>query len=173
MKLPIGPAPLWRRLAAAVYDGLLLCGIWMFALLIDMIVRGLLGAPKVWLLLQLYLFLVGLGFFGWFWTHGGQTLGMRAWRIQVRRDDAAPLRWPVAAVRYAVLMLSWGVALAPAALQLPKLAAQHPNANRVAVACLLLMLVALFVHWRDARRRLPCDLASGTEVVVLAAPGAR
>ena len=167
MKRPAGPAPLWRRIAAAVYDGLLLCGIWMFAILIDMIMRGLLGAPLVWPLFQAYLFLVGLGFFGWFWTHGGQTLGMRAWKIQVRRNDAAALRWPVAAVRYTVLMLSWCIALAPAALQLPRIATQHPNADRVAVGCLLLTLAAVFLGWRDGRRRLPCDLASSTEVVVL------
>ncbi|OYV77644.1 MAG: hypothetical protein B7Z66_03920 [Chromatiales bacterium 21-64-14] len=49
---------------------------------------------------QLYLLLVIYGFFGWFWTHGGQTLGMRAWRIQVRRTDGGSVTWGRAALRF-------------------------------------------------------------------------
>jgi uncharacterized RDD family membrane protein YckC len=52
-------------------------------------------------------------FYTWFWTHGGQTLGMRAWRIRVHRDDGAPLRWRDALLRFgaawlAVLPVGWG-----------------------------------------------------------------
>lgn len=138
MSEPILPAPLWRRLAASIYDGLLLLALWMVGTLMDVVVRDLIGMPRDMHSLQLLLFLIGLAFFGWFWTHGGQTLGMRAWRLQVRREDGLPLRWPVAAARYACAYLSW--------------------------ICAGLGLLWCLI---DARRRSWHDLLSGTEVVVL------
>lgn len=163
----IFPAPLWRRLCAAVYDGLVLLGLWMAALLIEMIVReNALGLPRHDLWLQLYLFGTGLGFFGWFWIHGGQTLGMRAWKLQVRRLDGAALRWPVCAVRYSVLMLTWMAALSPVLLGLRRFAAM-PAVQPVALVGALLGIAAAALMLIEARRRAPCDWAAGTEVVVV------
>ena len=31
----------------------------------------------------LYYIFLSFAFFAWFWTHGGQTLGMRAWKMRV------------------------------------------------------------------------------------------
>ena len=64
---------------------------------------------SVWVqtLIQVYLILVCFLFFGWFWTHGGQTLGMRAWRLQLRRIDGQNLAWSTALVRFAGALLSW------------------------------------------------------------------
>lgn len=138
----ITPAPLWRRLVASIYDGLLLIALWMSGTLVDAIVRNLFGIPGHHLSLQIFLYLIGLGFFGWFWTHGGQTLGMRVWRLQVRRSDGSPLRWPVAAVRYTAAYFSWAM------LGLGML------------WCLI-----------DARRRAWHDLIASTEVVVLPRDG--
>jgi uncharacterized RDD family membrane protein YckC len=101
------PAPLWRRLAAATYDGLLLAAVWMVAAFVDVLVRDLLGLGYDARVFRAWLFLVGLVFFGWFWTHGGQTLGMRAWRLQVRRSNGTPLHWPAASARYAFAWLAW------------------------------------------------------------------
>jgi uncharacterized RDD family membrane protein YckC len=53
-------------------------------------------------------------FFSGFWVHGGQTIGMRAWRIRVVRDDGSLLTWPRAAARFALGLL----AAAPAGLGL-------------------------------------------------------
>jgi len=39
------------------------------------------------ILAGLYLFTVIATFNLWFWTHGGQTLGMRAWRLKLQSDD--------------------------------------------------------------------------------------
>ncbi len=36
---------------------------------------------------------VSLCFFLGFWKYGGQTLGMRAWRFEVVRDDGNRLEW--------------------------------------------------------------------------------
>ena len=46
-------------------------------------------------------------FFGWFWTHGGQTLGMRAWRLKVTTEDGKGLNWSRAFLRFLLAGLSW------------------------------------------------------------------
>ena len=51
--------------------------------------------------------LVILVFFCGFWLRGGQTLGMRAWRLMVVRDDGSPLTLRDALVRFASAVLSW------------------------------------------------------------------
>jgi uncharacterized RDD family membrane protein YckC len=58
-------------------------------------------------LYRIYLLLVSIAFFVWFWTHGGQTLGMRAWRLRVVRSDGQPLELKDALLRYAAALLSW------------------------------------------------------------------
>ncbi len=165
----IRPAPLWRRLAAALYDGLLLLGLWMAALLVDTIARDGLGSERQWPALRAYLFLIGLAFFGWFWTHGGQTLGMRAWRLQLRRTSGADVRWTEAALRYALMLLCWGVALTPAAMTMPALAAR-PQAHTLTAATVIATALALLLLRLDPRRRGPQDWLSGTEVVYLGDP---
>lgn len=102
------PAPLWRRLAAATYDVLLLLGILLAATLFAVLLSQL--AFKVeppHKFMTAYLFLLTFGFFGWFWTHGGQTLGMRAWRLQLVHPDGQALSWSTAMLRFAVAIPSW------------------------------------------------------------------
>ena len=161
------PAPLWRRLIAAVYDGLLLLGLWMAAALLDLLVRDqLFGLPRQWLWLQCFYFVIGLGFFGWSWTRGGQTLGMRAWRLQVRRLDGSALRWPIATLRYSTMLITWMAATLPLLLLIPRYAAQ-PALVTTAVAAALLVLASAVQMLTESRRRALCDWISGTEVVVV------
>lgn len=98
------PAGLMRRFAALLYDSLLLAGVWFFATFIALIVRHGAAIAPASLWYDAYLLAVGGLFFGGFWTHGGQTLGMRAWRIRVQRQDGAPLGWLLAWRRY---LLAW------------------------------------------------------------------
>ena len=132
------PAPVWRRLAAAVYDAVLLAALWLVAAMAESLVRALAQLPYNVHALRAWLLLVALLFFGWFWTHGGQTLGMRVWRLRVRRTDGRPLDWPAAIARYAFAWLAW----------LPLGAG--------VLWCAI-----------DARRRSWHDIWSGTEVVLL------
>lgn len=137
------PAPLWRRLVASLYDTLLLAGIWLAAIFLAWLIAHAFGEgvlPPGFV--RAYLFLLSFGFFGWFWTHGGQTLGMRAWRIQVRRSDGSALNWTVTMLRFAVAILSWSVG------------------GLGMIWCLL-----------DARGRSWHDIAAGTEVIVLPKAG--
>ena len=83
------PARLWRRLAAMTYDGLLILAIWMLTLLLMVVANGgeaVFGAP-----VQSLLFLELVAFFAYFWCTGGQTAGMRAWRLRLVSDDGGSL----------------------------------------------------------------------------------
>lgn len=106
------PAPLWRRLVAATYDLLLLTGLWLSATFIAWASSHLLGAegalPPTFM--RAYLFVITFGFYGWFWTHGGQTLGMRAWRIQIRGVDGGAINWSSSMLRFVIAAISWGLA---------------------------------------------------------------
>jgi uncharacterized RDD family membrane protein YckC len=103
------PPGLFRRLAAIVYDALLLVAIQMIAAAPVVIV---LGGPVTGGLRQLafrcYLLAIVFGFFGWFWTHGGQTLGMRAWRLKLVSADGSSVGWAQSAWRFAAAFLSFG-----------------------------------------------------------------
>jgi uncharacterized RDD family membrane protein YckC len=46
-------------------------------------------------------------FYAWFWTHGGQTLGMRAWKIKLVQDNGAPVSWTQAFFRFCYSLISW------------------------------------------------------------------
>jgi uncharacterized RDD family membrane protein YckC len=106
------PAGLRLTIAAALYDGLLLTAILFIATAAAVIAMdGEAIAPgAVWF--KLYLFASGFPYFGWCWTRGGQTLGMKTWRIQLRRADGEPVRLHNAVVRYLIAALSWLAAAA-------------------------------------------------------------
>lgn len=163
------PAPPWRRLAAACYDGLLLIAVWMVTLLASLFLHQLLGMARNDHFNSLLLFLSGLAFFGWSWTHGGQTLGMRAWRLRLMRDGGADVRWPVAAVRYAMMLTCWLVVLAVLVLPLlpPAVAARVPRLTQALEGCAVFTLVVLLLPLLDGRRRTLYDRLTSTEVVLL------
>ncbi|MDY6942697.1 MAG: RDD family protein [Pseudomonadota bacterium] len=98
---------LLRRVAAAFYDSLLLLALWMIGTIPIVIVRGGQAVPAGDGLYIFYLLAIAGLFFGGFWTHGGQTLGMRAWRIQLLSNDGQPVTWKRAIIRFAAALLSW------------------------------------------------------------------
>ena len=99
---------LWRRLAAIFYDTWLVGALWLLGATADTLIRAGLGVGSEGshLPLQLYLFASPALFFGWFWTHGGQTLGMRAWRLKLLDRQGAPVGWRQALIRYGAAWLS-------------------------------------------------------------------
>ncbi|MDY6979312.1 MAG: RDD family protein [Pseudomonadota bacterium] len=101
------PAPLYRRLFAMLYDGLLLLALLFIASAIPLIFTGGEAIEGHDLLLTGYFLLICFAFFGGFWTHGGQTLGMRAWRLQVVHDHAGSLDWLAALLRFLSGLPAW------------------------------------------------------------------
>ncbi|MDP7220329.1 MAG: RDD family protein [Arenicellales bacterium] len=105
---PMCPAGFFRRLGAMIYDSFLLIGVLFVAFLPVPLVDAA-AAPALWikLLKPVYLLLVCYLFFGWFWTHGGQTLGMKAWRLRLRRNDGGEPLWSTAGMRFLGALVSW------------------------------------------------------------------
>ncbi len=108
---------LLRRLAAMLYDAALLFGILLLAAgLVIVPYMTLIGGdfPSTAWWFRAWLLLVVGGFFIYFWTHGGQTLGMKAWRLRLIRTDGSEPRLTDALLRLACA----AAALAPAGLGL-------------------------------------------------------
>jgi len=106
------PAGLFRRLAAILYDSLLIFGLWSLASATMLLATGgRLADPDrpaslLWMLQGIFV-LIPIGFFTWFWTHGGQTLGMRAWRLKLvsLNGNAVTLRQALIRLAGALLVL--------------------------------------------------------------------
>ena len=99
---------LLRRFAAIVYDLLLLMSVLFIATaLILPFNAGQAFNPQHWFY-PLYLVTISFVFYGWFWTHGGQTLGLRAWKLQVLTFDRQTITWLQAFWRFSGAIISWG-----------------------------------------------------------------
>jgi uncharacterized RDD family membrane protein YckC len=86
-------ASLWRRLAAMVYDFLLIVAVsflyYAIAIGINVLFNGApeQGKPVNWGHFKFLVFtgwiLTIAGFFCFFWTRSGQTLGMKTWNLKI------------------------------------------------------------------------------------------
>lgn len=143
------PAPLWRRLAAMLYDSFLVLAIWIIVAFAVLSLFGIeqartLEGDKVVLdpLYKNVLFAAmvasSFAFFAVFWMQSGQTLGMQAWKIKVQNPDGRPLSLRQCLIRYAVAPFS-----------------------------LLLFGLGYLDQYRDQRRRNVHDRLSGSEVVLI------
>lgn len=100
-------------MAAMLYDTLLVFGLLLLASMIITIPVGVLSGESASSalsanpLFRLWLAAVPPLFFILFWVKGGQTLGMRSWRLRVVREDGTPLHWPDAVKRLTLALLSW------------------------------------------------------------------
>ena len=95
---------LFRRLAAFVYEGVLLFGVTMAAGYVYGILTQQRHALQGKAGLQAFLFTVLAVYFIWFWSHSGQTVAMKAWHIRLVSADGAPVQQSRAMLRY---LLSW------------------------------------------------------------------
>lgn len=110
----LAPAGLFRRLAAFVYDILLLTAILFIAAFVALLFSGgeAVSPGNPWY--QTYLFTLSFIFYAWFWTRGGQTLGMRAWRLRVESMDGGPINLGQSLLRFMagmVTMMTGGLAM--------------------------------------------------------------
>ncbi len=107
-------AGLFRRLFAIFYDGFLLLAIlFVVSMIATALNHGKAVEPNDMLYPVFVLLVFGLNYlyFAWFWIHGGQSLGMKTWRIQLQRDDGSntPINWKIAAIRFFSALISWGI----------------------------------------------------------------
>lgn len=93
-----------RRLAAFVYEGVLLFGVLMISGYLYSSLTQMRHALHGTLGLQLFLFLVLAIYFGWFWSRSGQTVAMKAWHIRLVDRHGQPVGQWRALMRF---MLAW------------------------------------------------------------------
>jgi uncharacterized RDD family membrane protein YckC len=99
------PAGLLVRLLAMFYDSLLLISALLIATALAlMVTKGTLSYHNPFF--RTFLFLICFSFYAWFWLHGGQTLGMRAWRLRLQRFDGRAITLWQALLRFLVAIPS-------------------------------------------------------------------
>ncbi|AHE28246.1 RDD family protein [Burkholderia pseudomallei] len=158
--LPSEPPPpsVRRRLAALAYESLLLFGVVFFAgLTFGVALQQRNGLDHRNLLAGWIALVVG-AYFVWFWTHGGQTLPMKTWRLRVETARGAPLSAGRALARYA---LGWLWFLPPLALH-PL--AGFPLPRTLAATAVWFALWALAARLHPSRQ-FPHDRLAGTRIV--------
>lgn len=117
-KIEYPKAGLLRRLAALIYDGLVIAAIEMLAagvviaVLEALVAAGLMNYapyadasdlltkhPVLSHVFTLYLGVIWVGFFVYFWTRAGQTVGMRTWKLRVQKTDGSMITPTQALIR--------------------------------------------------------------------------
>ncbi|MFI3184978.1 MAG: RDD family protein [Methylococcaceae bacterium] len=98
---------LLRRLTVILYDLLLLIALFFVATALVLPLNAGQAFTARQFFFPLYLLLVSFLFYAWFWTHGGQTLGLRAWKIKLLTLDRKPISWKQALLRFIFAILSW------------------------------------------------------------------
>ena len=96
-----------RRVAAMLYDGLLVLALLFLVTLPFIALRG--GDPvesNENLAYQLTICLVIYGFFVGFWSRSGRTLGMQSWRLQLETEDGSEVGIYTANIRFFAALLS-------------------------------------------------------------------
>lgn len=100
-----------RRLAAILYDALLVSALLFLATIPFIAVRS--GEPVEIgdnIIYRLVLFAVIYGFFVGFWTRSGRTLGMQSWGLQLEMPGGGKPTLATASVRFIAAIVSWAPA---------------------------------------------------------------
>ena len=94
-----------RRLAAMLYDGLVLCALLMVATAAWVALHRAAAPPGDWAF-RGFLLAVSAVFYAGFWSRG-ETLGLRAWKLRIEGPDGRPPGWGRALLRFVAAILSW------------------------------------------------------------------
>ena len=151
--------PLWRRLFALLYD---LVAVVAIVMTVGLVCQLATGGQLITVDTQVHIAwwyrplqaIVVAAYFVLSWLRGGQTLGMRPWRIRVTTSEGGRLSFWQAVLRAAV-----------AALPLLSLLLAPALGLRTALWCVLGLWIVWFATGLvDSRRRPVHDLAAGTEI---------
>lgn len=98
----------FRHMAIVTYDSLLLLAFLFLATAIVLPFNKGEAFTSNQFFFPLYIISVSFLYYGWFWTHGGQTLGMKTWKIRIQTLNKQPLTWLDAFKRFCLSIVSWG-----------------------------------------------------------------
>jgi uncharacterized RDD family membrane protein YckC len=146
-------------MAAFVYEGVLLFGVVMIAGYLYSALTQMRHALHGTLGLQVFLFVILGIYFVWFWSHGGQTVAMKAWHIRLVDARGAAVSQTRALLRY---LLAW-LWFAPALL------AAHYSGLNVGASTLGIVLAGVAAYAALTRlnpqRQFWHDVVCGTRLV--------
>lgn len=102
------PASFWRRAGAMIYDSLMLFGL-LFVAAIPLVLIDEQMREQLWVesIIRVYLLLVIFGYFAASWRRGGQTVGMRAWKLRLLDDSLSTPSWRATTIRFVMAIVSW------------------------------------------------------------------
>ena len=103
------PASLAKRAGAIFYDLLIVTAI-LFIATIFWTAAGVTFGHPWYRTYVAFVYLTTFVYFGWCWIHGGQTVGMKVWKIKLLATGTRRFGWAAAMARSAAAVLS-GVAL--------------------------------------------------------------
>ena len=107
-------AGVFRRLAALVYDSLIVLAVLLFATALAMLPVAMIAGSEAisenqvlvenpiffsWLIFSWFYY------YAWCWRHGGQTVGMKAWRIRVVAAEGENVTWKHCLIRFATAVV--------------------------------------------------------------------
>ena len=105
-------AGLLRRLMAIIYDLLLLLAVLFVttAVAIGLNHGKAIDDHPYYLFFVFIQLLISFIYYGWFWTHGGQTLGMKTWKMKLTTQSGDQLGWKQALLYFLAASMSWAAA---------------------------------------------------------------
>jgi len=103
------PCSFIRRLAAMLYDSVLLCSIFFCGTFILIFSIGEGEVQSGNLFYSGFLILLAYIYFCWHWTQGRQTLGMRSWHVFIINESNKNLSGKQASLRYTAALLSLAI----------------------------------------------------------------
>ena len=159
------PVSIRRRLAALVYESVLLFGVVFAAGLAFSLALQQRNGYTHHNLMAAWIIVVTGAYFVGFWHKGGQTLPMKTWRLRVVGPDGKPPTLARATLRY---LAAWLWFLPPLAL--------HPLLD-LSVPHTLALLACWFVIWAASARfshdrQFLHDRIAGTRIVAITRQGA-
>ena len=98
---------LLRRFGAMFYDTILLIAVLFFASLPIVLPLRITMEHPLYPFFVIYIYIVSFLFFGWFWTHGGQTLGLKTWDVKLISTTGTTVTWKQAFIRFLLSLLCW------------------------------------------------------------------
>lgn len=96
-----------RRFAAIFYDILCLIALFFGATMALVLFTDGEAVASNNIVYDFYLLLMAYLYFVCSWANGGQTLGMRAWRIKLRKRDPGAPDWYCSSMRFGLALLSF------------------------------------------------------------------
>ncbi len=158
-----------------LYDFMLLCAIWLLAGIVYIIPAQMIAQVDSSVsdnlstteftgpIFYSYLFLVSWFFFAWFWTHGGQTLGLKTWSLRLQTQDGYILTWLQTLLRFLIAGTPWLIAL----FLYEQVTKKHLLPSPYQYSVFMIGFSGLFWILVDQQKRSLYDILSRTRIVKL------